>query len=129
MAYNTKELKDQALKAIEKHKLFFIEDVVAFLPCAKPTFYEHFPNDSNDYKDIAEALNRNKIEVKTSLRSKWYKSNAAPLQLALYKLIANPDEHRALQMNYQDHTTKGEKLIFNPIDLDVSEDDSTKEDS
>lgn len=129
MAYNTKELKEQALKAIEKHKLFFIEDVVAFLPCAKPTFYEHFPNDSNDYKDIAEALNRNKIEVKTSLRSKWYKSNAAPLQLALYKLIANPDEHRALQMNYQDHTTNGEKLIFNPIDLDVSEDDSAKKDS
>ena len=110
MAYKTSELKKQALAAIEKHKLFFIEDVVAFLPCVKSVFYDHFSNDSNDYKEIAEALTRNKIEVKTSLRSKWYKSNAAPLQLALYKLIASPEEHKALQMQYNDHTTKGDKF-------------------
>jgi hypothetical protein len=30
--------------------------------------------------------------------------------MALYKLIATPDEHKALQMNYTDHTTKGEKV-------------------
>lgn len=110
MAYKTSELKEQALKAIEKNKLFFIEDVVAFLPCAKPTFYEHFPNESNDYKEIQDALTKNKIEVKSSLRSKWYKSNSAPLQLALYKLISTPEEHKALQMQYQDHTTKGDKI-------------------
>lgn len=114
MAYKTEDLKAQALAAIEKHKLFFIEDVVAFLPCVKSVFYDHFPNDSNDYKEIAEALGRNKIEVKTSLRSKWYKSNAAPLQLALYKLIASPEEHKALQMQYNDHTTNG-KDITPPI--------------
>lgn len=110
MAYKTSDLKNQALKAIEKHKLFFVEDVIAFLPCTKPTFYDHFPSESNDYKEIAEALTKNKVEVKTSLRSKWYKSNSAPLQLALYKLIANPDEHKALQMQYNDHTSGGEKI-------------------
>lgn len=110
MAYKTQELKEQALKAIEKHKLFFVEDVIAFLPCVKSVFYDHFPNESNDYKDIQEALTKNKVEVKTSLRSKWYKSNSAPLQLALYKLIANPDEHKALQMQYNDHTSQGEKI-------------------
>lgn len=110
MAYKTEELLSKALEAIEKHKLFFIEDIIAFLPCAKPTFYEHFPNDSNDYKTMFQALEKNRTEIKTSLRSKWYKSNAPALQLALYKLIASPDEHRSLQMNYQDHTTKGESL-------------------
>jgi hypothetical protein len=30
-------------------------------------------------------------------------------------LIATPDEHKALQMNYTDHTTKGEKI--NKADL------------
>jgi hypothetical protein len=110
MAYKTHELKDQALKAIEKNKLFFVEDVIAFLPCTKPTFYDHFPSESNDYKEIAEALTKNKVEVKTSLRSKWYNSKSAPLQLALYKLIANPDEHKALQMQYNDHTTGGDKI-------------------
>ena len=111
MAYKTEELKEQALKAIEKHKLFFVEDVIAFLPCSKPTFYEHFPNESDSYKDIQEALTKNKVEIKTSLRSKWYNSNSAPLQLALYKLIASPDEHRSLQMNYQDVTSNGKTIL------------------
>ena len=110
MAYKTEELLSKALEAIEKHKLFFIEDIIAFLPCAKPTFYEHFPNDSNDYKTMFQALEKNRTEIKTSLRSKWYKSNAPALQLALYKLIASPDEHRSLQMQYNDHTTGGEKI-------------------
>ena len=111
MAYKTSDLKEQALKAIEKHKLFFVEDVIAFLPCTKPTFYDHFPSESNDYKEIAEALTKNKVEIKTSLRSKWYKSNSAPLQLALYKLIASPEEHRSLQMNYQDVTSNGKTIL------------------
>lgn len=123
MAYKTQELKEQALKAIEKHKLFFVEDVIAFLPCSKPTFYDHFPSESNDYKEIAEALTKNKVEVKTSLRSKWYKSNSAPLQLALYKLIANPDEHKALQMQYNDHTTGGEKILPKIIWEDANPDE------
>lgn len=111
MAYKTHELKDQALKAIEKHKLFFIEDVIAFLPCSRSTFFEHFSDKSDNYKEISEALTKNKVEIKTSLRSKWYKSNSAPLQLALYKLIATPEEHKALQMQYNDHTSGGEKIL------------------
>lgn len=110
MAYKTSELKEQALKAIEKHKLFFLEDVIAFLPCSRSTFFEHFSDKSDSYKEISDALTKNKVEVKSSLRSKWYKSNSAPLQLALYKLIANPEEHKALQMQYNDHTTQGEKI-------------------
>ena len=111
MAYKTEELKEQALKAIEKHKLFFIEDVIAFLPCVKSVFYDHFPNESNGYKEIAEALTKNKVEIKTSLRSKWYKSNSAPLQLALYKMIASPEDHRSLQMKYQDVTSNGKTIL------------------
>lgn len=124
MAYNTKELKEQALKAIEKNKLFFVEDVVGFLPCSRSTFYEHFSDKSDDYKEISEALTKNKVEVKTSLRSKWYKSNSAPLQLALYKLIANPEEHKALQMAYQDHTTQGEKINIISLGSGKKQDES-----
>ena len=47
MAYDTKELFEKAIEQIKKHKLFFIEDIIAFLPCRKSTFYEHFPNDSD----------------------------------------------------------------------------------
>jgi hypothetical protein len=110
MAYDTKELFNKGMEAIEKHKLFFIEDIIAFLPCRKSTFYEHFPNETDYYKRMFEALEKNRIEIKSSMRSKWYKSTAPALQLALYKLIASPDEHQALQMNYVDHTTKGDKI-------------------
>lgn len=110
MAYNTATLKKQALAAIEKHKLFFIEDVVAFIPCAKPTFYEHFPNESNDRKEIDELLERNRIEVKTSMRSKWYKSEAPALQISLYKLICSDTERKAMSMQHNDLTSGGEKI-------------------
>lgn len=112
MAYKTEDLLKKALEAIEKHKLFFVEDIIAFLPCHKSTFYEHFPNESDNYKRMVEALEKNRVELKVSMRSKWYKSNAPALQLALMKLIATPEELKKLAMNYQeiDHTTKGDKI-------------------
>jgi hypothetical protein len=110
MAYDRLKIFEQAKEMIVKHKLFFVEDIVAFLPIAKKTFYEYFPLDSNESNELKEMLDKNKIEIKSSMRSKWYKSDAPALQLALYKLIASPDEHQALQMNYVDHTTKGDKI-------------------
>ena len=56
MAYKTKELYEKAKKAIEENNLFFIEDIVAFLPCNKNTFYNHFPVDSNEIHDLKELL-------------------------------------------------------------------------
>jgi hypothetical protein len=111
MAYKYSELEKQALEAIEKHKLFFIADVVCYLPCSYVTFYDFKLNESNAIKD---ALSKVKIDIKVSMRSKWYKSTAPALQLALYKLIAMPEEIKALQMNYTDHTTNG-KDISSPI--------------
>jgi len=93
MAYKTEELEKKSLEAIDKHKLFFIEDVVAFLPCTKPTFYEHKLNESNAIK---EALEKNKVEIKTSMRSKWYKSENPTLQMGLYKLIGTLEEAERL---------------------------------
>ncbi len=89
MAYKTADLEKKALEAIEKHKLFFIEDVVSFLPCTKKTFYEHNLHESNTLKD---ALEKNKVEIKVSMRSKWYKSDAPALQIALYKIIGTEEE-------------------------------------
>ena len=103
MAYNTEDLFNTAIEQIKKHKLFFIEDIIAFLPCRKSTFYEHFPNDSDYYKKMFEELERNRTELKVSMRSKWYKSNAPALQMALMKLIATPDELKRLSMQYNEN--------------------------
>jgi hypothetical protein len=123
MAYNRKLIYNQAKEVIVKHKLFFIDDIVAFLPISRATFYEWDFDKSDELKEL---LNQNRTELKVSMRSKWYKSNAPALQMALMKLIATPEELRKLSMNHQ-VTEEAEKPIFNPIDLDVTEDDSAEE--
>lgn len=106
MAYDKQKIYEQAKEVIVKHKLFFIEDIVAFLPIAKKTFYEFFPVDSNESNELKELLNLNRTELKVSMRSKWYKSNAPALQMALMKLIASPEELKRLSMTYTDNETK-----------------------
>jgi len=121
MAYKTKELEKQAIEAIEKYKLFFIEDIVSYLPCNKTTFYEHKLNESNAIK---EALTKVKTDIKVSMRSKWYKSENPTLQMGLMKLIGTDEERKKLSQNHTDHTTGGEKLInkMEVIFKDFSED-------
>ena len=124
MAYDKKKIFEQAKEVTVKHKLFFIEDIVAFLPIAKKTFYEYFPLDSNESNELKELLETNRVSLKISMRSKWYTSNAPALQMALMKLIASPEELRKLSMNHQ-VTEEVEKPIFKQLDLDVTEDNST----
>jgi len=125
MAYDRIKIFEQAKEVIVKHKLFFIEDIVAFLPISKTTFYEFFPTDSNETNDLKELLETNRTELKVSMRSKWYKSNAPALQMALMKLIASPEELRKLAMNHV-VSEEAERPIFNGIDLDVPKDNSTE---
>jgi hypothetical protein len=124
MAYDRTKIFEQAKEVIVKHKLFFIEDIVAFLPIAKKTFYEYFPVDSNESNELKGLLETNRTTLKVSMRSKWYTSNAPALQMALMKLIATPDELRKLSMTHN-AIEEVEKPIFKEIDLDVNTDDST----
>lgn len=100
MAYDRKKIFEQAKEMIVKHKLFFVEDIVSFLPCAKPTFYEFFPIGSNELNELKDLLEVNRTTLKVSMRSKWYNSNSPALQMALMKLIANQEELRKLSMQF-----------------------------
>jgi hypothetical protein len=122
MAYDRNKVFEQAKEVIVKHKLFFIDDIIAFLPISKSTFYEWKLEQSDELKGLLET---NRIELKVSMRSKWYKSNAPALQMALMTLIASPEELRKLSMNHQ-VTEEVEKPIFKNIDLDVTENDGTE---
>lgn len=102
MAYDRKKIFEQAKDAITKHKLFFVEDIVAFLPCVKQTFYDFFPVDSDEMDELKTLLETNRTEIKVSMRSKWYKSDAPALQMALMKLISTPEELRKLSMTYNE---------------------------
>lgn len=124
MAYNKAKIFEQAKEVTIKNKLFFVEDIVAFLPCTKPTFYDFFPPDSNELNELKEILEKNRTTLKVSMRSKWYQSNAPALQMALMKLIASPEELRKLSMHHQVQEDF-EQPIFKGIDLNVPKDDST----
>lgn len=122
MAYDRKKIFEQAKEMIVKHKLFFVEDIVAFIPCDKTTFYKFFPPESNELNELKGLLEINRTELKVSMRSKWYKSNAPALQMALMKLIATPEELKKLAMNYTDHTTDGKPIqpSASPISITVN---------
>ena len=106
MAYDKKKIFEQAKEVIVKHKLFFIEDIVAFLPCDKTTFYKFFPPESNELNELKGLMETQRTELKVKMRSKWYNSNAPALQMALMKLIASPEELKRLSMTYTDNETK-----------------------
>ena len=110
MAYDTEKLFQQAKEAVEKHNLFFIEDIVAFIPCSRSTFYERFPDGSDELDTLKAMLEDNRVKTKSSIRAKLYKSDRASELLALYRLIATPEEHQRLNQQYIDHTSKGGKI-------------------
>jgi hypothetical protein len=97
MAYDKNKIFEQAKEMIVKHKLFFFDDIIAFLPIASSTFYAWEMEKSEELKEL---LNQNRTELKVSMRSKWYKSNAPALQMALMKLISTPEELRKLSMQF-----------------------------
>jgi hypothetical protein len=122
MAYDKSKIFKQAKEMIVKHKLFFIEDIVAFLPCDKTTFYSFFKVESNELNELKGLLETNRTELKVSLRSKWYKSNAPALQMALMKLIATPDELKKLSMQYVESENKNTNFdISNIYDKEAQE--------
>lgn len=110
MAYDKTKIYEQAQKAIKDNNLFFIEDIVAWLPCDKTTFYRFFEVESNEYNTIKDLLNQNKVKTKSAIRAKLFKSEKAAELLALYRLICTPEEHQLLNQQYIDHTTKGESI-------------------
>lgn len=132
MAYDKEEIFEEAKHQIIENKLFFIEDVVAFLPCGKTYFYDAFPVDSNEMNTIKELLDDNKVTEKVAIRKKLKSSDKAAELLALYRLLATPEEHQKLNQSYIDHSTKGEKLhqpilTNDPLSNDT-DDDGTQED-
>jgi len=115
MAYDKTKIYNQAKEAIEKHNLFFIEDIVAFIPCGRSWFYENFKDGTDEMDTIKEMLDQNKIRTKSSIRAKLYKSEKAGELLALYRLIATPEEHRKLNQSYIGHSVENMSIQWNEI--------------
>lgn len=120
MAYDKQKIFEQAKEMTVKHKLFFMYEVPDFLPCSRSTFYDYYPDGSDELDTLKELIAVNKTQIKTSLRSKWYQSNNATLQLALMKLIATPEELKKLSMQFieSENTTINKTPVFGSSSLD-----------
>jgi hypothetical protein len=112
--YDTEILLKKAIQAIQDNNLIFVEDVCAFVGISKPTFYTHFKVGSDYFNQLSDLLEKNKINLKVSIRKKWLDSDRDTGLMALYKLCSTPEEHRKLQQNYVDHTSKGESIKMTP---------------
>lgn len=108
---NPKELFEEAKILIVENKLHFLEDVIALLPCSKPTLYKHIPIDSNEFYELKQLLDNNAINVKRNLRKKWEDNDNPTLQISLYKLLGSDDERRKLSQAYNDINIGGEMKV------------------
>ena len=115
MAYDKLKIFNQAKEVIIKNKLFFVDDIVAYLPCSNSTFYDFFPANSEELDELKELLNQNRTTLKVSMRSKWYTSNAPALQMALMKLIATPEELKKLSMQFIESENKNTNFDISKI--------------
>ena len=93
--YDKEDIFKQAIKAIKDNNLFFVDDVVAFVPCGRSRFYDFFPDGSEQLDAIKKGLNDNKVKTKSSIRAKLFEGKGMEL-IALYKILANDDELNAL---------------------------------
>ena len=119
MAYKKEDMIKQCLKAIQENKLVFINEIPAFVPFNRATFYNH---ELDKLDSIKNELEKNRIQIKSSLRAKWYKSTSPVLQIALYRLIATEQEYERLILERVDHTSKGESI--RPLEITVTKNEN-----
>lgn len=112
-AQKKKRVLKMAIEAINKHKLFFINDLVAFLPVRMSTFYEYFPASSEEMELIRAEILKVKIQIKVGIRSKLFTMENPTAMIALYRLVSEPEEHRLLNQQYIEQRNIQDKPIFN----------------
>lgn len=127
MAYSKKKIREEARQLAEEKKCIFVEELSALMGISKDTYYRFIPTGSKESDAIKDILRRNMAEVKISQRSKWYKSEAPALQLALYKLCATEEELRKLQMNEVTLTATHKILNIDPLNSDAEDHDGPAE--
>lgn len=112
MAYSKKELVERSLELIKKYKLYTHDAVVGLLGISKETYYKYKLN-----QDVAirESMWRQKETLKAALRKKWFESDNATVQVALYKLLGTEDECHRLNGSKQQHDITSGGIPLAPV--------------
>jgi len=108
-----REHEQGILDMINKHPIFSFNDIfVYYKACSRSTAYNH---GLDKLDTIKEAIYSNKRQGVQTLLSKWLKSENATLQLAAMRMVCDSDEHRKLNQNYTDITSKDEAINMTDV--------------
>lgn len=95
MGYDREQIHRQALEAIEREQCVTMSEVLLYIPVSKKTFYEWGFHESDELKN---AIDAEKVKVKTMLRRNWRRSDNPTLQIAEFKLASTDEELDRLNM-------------------------------
>jgi len=103
MAYDKDKIKKELLANVEADEhISTFEDAAATVTPSRQTLYDW---EFDKLDNLKRLIANNKRKVKQNLRKQWADKNASPtLQLALYKLLSNEEELRALSMEKREHS-------------------------
>jgi len=122
MGYDKAKKFKQALKVVKDKALYLMEEVPVMIGISKSTFYSFYPDGSEELDAIKEALEDNRITIKSEIREKLRNGDKAAELIALYKLLSSNDERKALSMQHVDHTSNGKTINISPIEFTTDKD-------
>lgn len=117
--YNKKELFDLCIKTCKGGGCFTVEDVFCQVGCTRDTFYRYFPAGSKENEKIKDEIRIAKRRAIVSIRGKLYKSKSPQALLALYRMICDEEERKALTMTHSDVTTQGKEIKNEALVVEV----------
>lgn len=110
MIYNKEIIFNQAIDLSKRTGFFFVQDIIDYLACGKTTFYIFFPEGTDELNALKDNLFKNRIIQKVSLRKRLAAGSGSEL-IALYKLIGNDEERKALSTNWNENQNTGNVTI------------------
>ena len=102
---DTDKLFADVMAAIKTHNIWTISEVPCFVGISKKTLYNHYPVGSERLDAIQAALDDNKMKSRVSLRNAMFKKKDPSCLIALYKMVATPDERKALASHFLETST------------------------
>lgn len=102
--------------------IYFLDSAIAYSPICSSTFYEWFPVDSDERKELDVLLEANKLKKKDDIRRKLAEGDKAAELLALYRMICTDEERKAIATNYNktDVTSNGKSIVVK-VDKETAE--------
>lgn len=94
--YDKEILEQQIVDVINREELTFFTEISLYIPASERTLYN---KDLQELQSIKDALEKNRLKHKQTMRKKWRDSDNATLQISAYKLLADDEELKKLTMN------------------------------